>query len=50
MIAFSKEFNFIKCYTLEMSFCGDDKGKYKYFYFNLDIFKGNFLPILLVNY
>lgn len=27
------------CYTLEISFCGADSGKYEYFHFNQDIYK-----------
>ncbi|KAL4508114.1 hypothetical protein ABPG72_021487 [Tetrahymena utriculariae] len=38
-IAIWKEFNILNCYTLEISFCGADLGKYEYFHFNLDIYK-----------
>ena len=27
------------CYTLEISFCGPDFGKYEYFHFTFDMFK-----------
>ena len=36
-IALWRELNIINCYTLEMSFCGADIGKYEYFHFNLVI-------------
>ena len=38
-IAIWKEFNILNCYTLEISFCGADLGKYEYFHFNQDIYK-----------
>ncbi|CAD8070138.1 unnamed protein product [Paramecium sonneborni] len=38
-IALWRELSIINCYTLEMSFCGADFGKYEYFHFNLDIYK-----------
>ena len=34
-----KEINITNCYTLEVSFCGADVGKYEYFHFNIEIFK-----------
>eukprot|EP00828_Plagiopyla_frontata_P003071 TRINITY_DN10789_c0_g1_i1.p1 TRINITY_DN10789_c0_g1~~TRINITY_DN10789_c0_g1_i1.p1 ORF type:complete len:218 (-),score=40.50 TRINITY_DN10789_c0_g1_i1:180-833(-) len=38
-IALWKDFNIINCYTLEVSFCGADFGKYEYLHFNLEIYK-----------
>ncbi len=38
-IALWRELNLINCYTLEISFCGADFGKYEYFHFNHDIYK-----------
>jgi cytosolic carboxypeptidase protein 2/3 len=29
----------VNCYTLEISFCGADNGKYEYFHFNLENYK-----------
>jgi len=34
-----KEFSLINCYTLEISFCGPDFGKYEYFHFTYDMLK-----------
>lgn len=31
--------NLLFCYTLELSFCGADFGKYDYFHFNLENFQ-----------
>jgi len=33
-IALWKDFNLINCYTLEVSFCGADFGKYEFFHYN----------------
>lgn len=38
-IALWKELNIINCYTLEVSFCGADAGKYEFKHFNLDNFR-----------
>lgn len=34
-----KEFSISNCFTLEISFCGPDFGKYEYFHFTYDMFK-----------
>jgi hypothetical protein len=34
-----RELLLTNCYTLEISFCGADNGKYEYFHFNLENFK-----------
>jgi hypothetical protein len=38
-ITFWRELMLINCYTLEISFCGADSGKYEYFHFNLENLK-----------
>lgn len=38
-IALWKELNIINCFTLEVSFCGSDFGKYEYYHFNLNIYR-----------
>ncbi len=38
-IALWKDFNLINSYTLEVSFCGADFGKYEFFHYNQDIFQ-----------
>lgn len=34
-----KEFSLTNCFTLEISFCGPDFGKYEYFHFTYDMLK-----------
>jgi hypothetical protein len=34
-----KDLSMIYCYTIEISFCGADFGKYDYFHFNLENYK-----------
>lgn len=38
-ISLYKEVGIINCFTLEISFCGADFGKYEYFHFNQDIYE-----------
>ena len=33
-IALWKEYDIVNCYTLEMSVCGANKGKYEFYHFN----------------
>mmetsp|Transcript_13479 Transcript_13479/g.11544 ORF Transcript_13479/g.11544 Transcript_13479/m.11544 type:complete len:495 (+) Transcript_13479:437-1921(+) len=34
-----RELNILNCYTLEISFCGPDFGKFEYLHFNYDMFR-----------
>lgn len=38
-IALWKELNIINCFTLEVSFCGSDFGKYEFYHFNVNIYR-----------
>ena len=38
-IALWKELGIVNCFTLEMSFCGSDFGKYEFYHFNNSIYR-----------